>query len=254
MDGQYSTAIVLLVVSGLAWLALGYVLPWSVVLGNRSRPVLRHADGSWFLWAVAAQSVAVSGASLEPVVPGLQRALAVTAVLSWSVGVFLYGGVAVAVAGRLLLYDLRPAELTPPYWVAMGATAISVLAGARIVEMHPSPMVDATRALVGGLSVLFWAFGTWLIPVLVAAGWWRHRAHRVPLVYRPALWSLVFPLGMYSVAGTALGHVDRLPVIEDVGTVALWVAFAAWLATLLAMLAHLYRVLGGRPEAERQTG
>lgn len=243
MDGWYATAATLLAVAGLAWLALGYVLPWSVVLGTPSRPVLKHADGSWFLWVVAAQSVAVSAASLEPALPGLRQALAATAVFSWSVGVFLYGAVGFALAARLLLYDLRPTEVTPPYWVAMGATAISVLAGARIVEMRPSPMVEATRGLVAGASVLFWAFGTWLIPVLVAAGWWRHRVHRVPLEYRPALWSLVFPLGMYSVAGTSLDHADHLPLTGEIGLVGLWVAFAVWALTLVAMLVHLVRTL-----------
>lgn len=52
---------------------------------------------------------------------------------------------------------------TPAYWVAIGATAITVLAGARIVEMANAPMVAATRGLVAGTSVVFWAFGGWLI-------------------------------------------------------------------------------------------
>jgi tellurite resistance protein TehA-like permease len=131
----------------------------------------------------------------------------------------------------------------------MGA-AISVLAGARIVEMRPSPMVQATRGLVGGVSVLLWAFGTWLIPVLVAAGWWRHRVHRVPLVYDASLWSMVFPLGMYAVAATYLSGADHLPLVGAVGAAGIWVAFAVWLLTFAAMLAHLYRTLL-RPDAVR---
>ena len=47
---------------------------------------------------------------------------------SWSVAVFLYAATGIFVAARLLLYDLRPVELTPPYWVSMGATAITVVA------------------------------------------------------------------------------------------------------------------------------
>ena len=53
----------------------------------------------------------------------------------------------------------------------MGAMAISVVAGARIVEMEDAPMVNATRGLVAGLSVVCWSFATWLIPALIAAGW-----------------------------------------------------------------------------------
>ena len=62
--------------------------------------------------------------------------------------------------------------------------------------------------------MVFWAFATWLIPVLVAAGWWRHVIHRVPLRYEATLWSIVFPLGMYAVAGIYLGRADHLPVVE----------------------------------------
>ena len=34
-----------------------------------------------------------------------------------------------------MLYEFGPEELTPPYWVSMGALAITVLAGPRILEM-----------------------------------------------------------------------------------------------------------------------
>ena len=92
-----------------------------------------------------------------------RRELALLAVFSWSVGVFLYAAAGIFVAARLLVYELRPADLTPPYWVSMGATAITVVAGARIVQMADAPMVAATRGLIAGASVMFWAFGTWLI-------------------------------------------------------------------------------------------
>lgn len=59
--------------------------------------------------------------------------------------------------------------------------------------MQTAPMVDATRALIAGMSVIFWCFATWLVPALVAAGWWRHAVKHVLLGYTPALWSIVFP-------------------------------------------------------------
>ena len=125
--------------------------------------------------------------------------------------------------------------------------ADSVLAGARIVEMADAPMVQATRGLIAGLTVVLWAFATWLIPALVAAGWWRHVARRLPLGYDATLWSIVFPLGMYGVAGIYLGQADQLPVVGMVGRVELWVAFGAWLVVLVAMLRHLWLsvVVGG---------
>lgn len=252
IEGFPAATAALLVIAGLAWLGLGYVVPWTAVLGRQERPVVATANGTWFVWVVASQSVAVAAATIEPVFDPVRRELAVLAVMSWSVGIFLYGAAGLLVALRLMLYDLGPKELTPPYWVSMGALAITVLAGARIVEMADAPMVAVTRDLIAGLAVVFWAFATWLIPVLVAAGWWRHVRCRVPLRYEATLWSMIFPLGMYGVAGIYLGRANRLPVVEAVGSAELWLAFAAWAVVFAAMTVHVARTVftaGGRAAA-----
>ncbi len=241
IDGHHRAALVLLTVGSLAWLVLGYVIPWTAVLGHSRRPVLAYANGTWFIWVVASQSIAVLAAALEPAVRSGRRELALLAVFCWSVGVFLYAAAAVFVAARSLLYDLRPADLTPPYWVSMGATAITVVAGARIVQMADTPFVTATRGLIAGASVVFWVFGTWLIPPLIAAGVWRHVVHRIPLVYEASLWSMVFPLGMYGVGSHYLGQADHLPIVKSIGANESWIALLAWTLTFLAMVRHLAR-------------
>jgi tellurite resistance protein TehA-like permease len=243
LEGMHAATAALLLIAGLAWLALGYVVPWTAVLGRQERPVLATANGTWFIWVVASQSVAIAAAAIEPVYDTGRRELAILAIVSWSVGCFLYAAAGIMVALRLMLYEFGPDELTPPYWVSMGALAITVLAGARIVEMADAPMVAVTRGLVAGLAVVFWAFATWLIPVLVAAGWWRHVRRHVPLRYEATLWSIVFPLGMYAVAGIYLGRADRLPVVEAIGRTELWVALLAWAVTFVAMGAHLRRTV-----------
>ncbi|MGV0811817.1 tellurite resistance/C4-dicarboxylate transporter family protein [Mycolicibacterium boenickei] len=172
--------------------------------------VLQSANGTWFIWVVASQSVAVLAAALQPEIAVGRSELALLAVFSWSVGIFLYG-----------------------------AAAITVVAGARIVEMADAPMVAATRGLIAGTSVFFWAFGTWLIPPLIAAGIWRHWVHRIPLRYDATLWSVVFPLGMYGVGGHYLGQADQLPIVEKIGYTESWIALAVWLLTFVAMLHHL---------------
>jgi tellurite resistance protein TehA-like permease len=241
--GYHDVALGLLVIGGASWLVLGYVVPWTAVLGRSDRPVVAAANGTWFIWVVASQSVAVLAAVLETEAAAGRAELALLAVFSWSVGVFLYAAAGVFVAARLMLYPLSPADLTPPYWVAMGATAITVLAGARIVQMADAPMVDATRGLIAGASVVFWAFGSWLIPVLVAAGWWRHGVHRIPLRYEAAWWSIVFPLGMYGAAGHYLGSADHLPIVRSIGENEIWIALVVWGGAFLLMLVHLLRTV-----------
>ncbi|GAA6525339.1 tellurite resistance/C4-dicarboxylate transporter family protein [Intrasporangium sp. DVR] len=244
--GWHHVTAALLAVSFAVWLVLGYVIPWSAVLSRSERPVVALANGTWFIWVVASQSVAVSAATLETVFTNAKAYLAILAVFSWSVGVFLYVASAIIVSLRLMLYELDPKDFDPPYWVSMGAVAITVVAGARIVEMDSAPMVDATRGLIAGLSVVFWAFATWLIPALVAAGVWRHYVRKVPLVYVPTLWSMIFPLGMYAVAGIYLGRADRLPIVEAIGSGWLWVALTAWAIVFVAMARSVSAALAPR--------
>ncbi len=251
LDGHTNAAGVLLAVSLVAWLLLGYVIPAVAVLHPRRHPSISHANGTWFIWAVASQSVTVLAATLQPTgVPG-STVLALVAVFSWSLGVFLYGVVVVLVVVRLTRYPFTPADITPPYWVAMGATAITVLAGSRIVAMDQAPTVDVTRGLVAGLALLFWCFGTWLIPALLAIGWWRHVVHRVPIRYQAAWWSMVFPIAMYGVGSYYLGRADHLPIVAGVGDVVIPVAAAVWAITFVAMLRHLWRTLVRPPTSPR---
>lgn len=250
IDGYHGIATGLLVVSSLAWLVLGYLIPWTAVLGTAERPVVRRANGTWFIWVVASQSIAVLAADLEvETAEPWRQGMALLAVSSWSVGVFLYGAAGIFVALRLLLYPLLPDDLIPQYWVAMGATAITVLAGAHIVEMAEAPMVTATRGLIAGTSVLFWAFGTWLIPALIAAGVWRHIVHRISLRYEAPWWSVIFPLGMYGVGSHYLGQADHLPIVYHIGSIQSWIALAAWTIAFVCMLHHLATTLG--PGARR---
>lgn len=50
----------------------------------------------------------------------------------------------------------------------------------------------------------------------------------------PDLWSVVFPLGMYSAATFAFGAVAGLGFMEPLSRVMLWVAVAAWVAVTAA--------------------
>lgn len=237
--GFTAVAGVLLIIAVLGWLVFGYVIPWTAVVGSKRRPMLDTANGTWFIWAVASQSIAVVSAGLEPLLPSLRQILAMLAVLAWSIGLMLYAACAVFVMLRVMLYRFEPAQFDPPYWVAMGAAAISVVAGARIVEMDDAPMIDVTRGVVAGVAVMLWGFATWLIPVLLAAGVWQHVVHRIPLRYEPTMWSLVFPFGMYAVAGIYLGRADHLPIVEIVGEAWYWVALATWTLTAVGMVHDL---------------
>jgi tellurite resistance protein TehA-like permease len=236
---QTGVALGLLVVAAACWLARGYAVPWTTRLGADERPIAAAANGTWFLWAVGAQSVAVAAAALAGARHG--PALPSVAVGAWFLGVVLYVLTAVVVAIRLLTADLGPADLAPPYWIAMGAVAITALAGAEITLLPRSALLDATGGVIRTGSLAAWVLATWLVPALLAMTWWRHLTRRVPLTYDESLWSIVFPLGMYAVASTRLGAADGFSFLDDVGRVWIWVALAAWAVTAAAAVVHVVR-------------
>ncbi len=233
-DGHVTAAAVLLAVAGASWV----LLSCSVPLLLAGRPSLAGANGTWFLWVVGAESVAVAAVSLRRPAPA---ALAALAICCWAVGVVLYLIVAGLVAVALMSVPVRPAEVTPPYWVFMGATAITVLAGGLLLGTPAGRLGGAVRGALAGLSVILWAFGTWLVPLLVVTGIWRHLVRGVSLRYEPGMWSIVFPVGMYGVGSRALGDAAGVSWMVTLGRYEAWLALAAWAVVALAMAASLAR-------------
>jgi len=234
------------ILAGLAaavWLLLTYGVPASVLLNRTRDSVLGGVNGSWLLWIVATQSLSVSAAILVPAWPSQAALLAPVATGLWSVGLLLYLMVVALILMHWLTEPMTPATLGPPYWILMGATAISVLAGARDLSLPADiPIVRATAGFVEGFAFALWAFGTWWIPLLIILGLWRHVRRHWPLVYEPTVWSVVFPLGMYSVATLTFGKTAHLAFMEPLARFMLWVAVAAW---VLAAAGFLFRPARG---------
>jgi len=229
------------------WLGLTYALPWSIVAAAR-RPVLGEINGTWLVWVVATQSLSIVAAAVAPSAPAtwLRADLPAIAVSLWGLGVMLYVILIVIIFLRLLVIEVTPAEMGPAYWIAMGATAISVRAAAGILMLHDphaTMLVAVMRPFVVGLSVVLWAFGTWWIPWLVLLGIWRYVLRRYPRTYEPRLWNVVFPLGMYTVASFSLGHLPGLGFMAPVARIWVWIGVAAWVAVLCLMVGALARAL-----------
>jgi tellurite resistance protein TehA-like permease len=223
-------------VAAAVWLVLTYGVPASLMLIRVGDSVLGGINGSWLLWIVATQSLAIAAATLLPVWPSQSALLAPVAVGLWCTGLMLYLMITTLILLRWLSVPVVPATLGPPYWILMGATAISVLAGAKAVALPASlSVIRATTGFVEGFTFALWAFGTWWIPLLIILGLWRHVRRHYPLTYEPTLWSVVFPLGMYSVATLTFGKVAHIGFMEPLAHVVLWIAVVAWVLVAAAM-------------------
>lgn len=217
------------------WLVLTYGIAGGMMLGPQDGPPAHKANGSWFIWVVATQSLSVVTGIIDH---GLEvNILGVIAVGMWSIGVVLYIILTVFITLRLLTTTQDAAGVRPTYWVYMGATAITVYAGWSILSLLTDlPIMRATHDFISGFTFMLWAFGVWWIPLLVIFGIWRHAVKRYPVKYESELWSMVFPLGMFSVASIHLGELLGLPVVHDMGVICTWIAGAAWVVVTALML------------------
>jgi tellurite resistance protein TehA-like permease len=242
--GHPLIAAILAALSATVWLLLTYGVPATLLL-TRAQDSALPINGTWLLWVVATQSVSVIAAVLVSAWPSQWQILVPVAAGLWSVGLGLYVLLVSLIMLRLTI-PRAPTSLGPAYWILMGATAITVLAGARILGLPASiPAVRDTTWYVNGSCFALWTFGTWWIPLLVILGVWRHISHRWPFSYEPTLWSVVFPLGMYSVATLVYGEVAHLSFMEPLARFMLWVAVAAWALVAAAFLVRPSRRRSG---------
>ncbi len=229
------------------WIGLTYAI-FAIFTVKRSKPPLeRGINGGWLLAVVATQSIAVLGALLAARI-GQPWKLEMNffALSMWLWGGMLYIWMMSLIFYRYTFFTFEPGDLSPPYWINMGAMAISTLAGSLlIVNVADAPFLQSLQPFIKGFTVFYWATGTWWIPMLLVLAVWRHVYRRFPLRYDPLYWGAVFPLGMYSAATHAMFSALGFAFLQWLPGAFLVLALVAWLGAFVGMMRDAGRALSG---------
>jgi len=243
------------------WAACTYTVFALLTVGESKPSLAKGINGGWLVAVVATQSVCVLGCTLGGALLGGRDSMLFVLMCFWLGGGMLYLWIIGLIFYRYMFFHFSPRDLMPPYWINMGAVAISTLAGALLAgAAEDSALLAPLRPFILGLTVMFWATATWWIPMLVVLGIWRHHARGVRVVYDPLYWGLVFPVGMYATCTFRLANVLDAPFLLWVARAFVIAAAAVWLLTFLGLGRRmLYAVLLGLrrerfPNLERAGG
>ena len=251
LGGDFAVAKTLWILAIVLWLGLNYTVFTAFTIKETKPPLDKGISGAWLLAVVAAQSIAVLSSYLAAHWERPYRLeLNFLALSMWLWGGMLYIWMISLIFYRYTFLRFQPNDLSPPYWINMGAMAISTLAGSRLIlNMPDAPFLASLGPFLKGFTVLYWATGTWWIPMLVVLLVWRHVYARFPLTYDPLYWGAVFPLGMYAACTYELAHALELEFLFPIPPYLLTVALAAWALTFFGLVRTLGRAFLARVRA-----
>jgi tellurite resistance protein TehA-like permease len=239
------------------WLGLGlwflvmYSFFTAVTVRQRKPSLAAGINGAWLIAAVATQSIVVSRGAIDGMAAPAEW-IQFLCIAMFMIGCMLYLAIIPLIFYRLTFIQLTSRDFSPPYWINMGAVAITTLAGSTLIlRLGHWPLLRPLAPFLPGFTLFFWAAATWWIPFLIALMGWRYLVRRDRLAYEPQLWGMVFPLAMYTTATFQLSRALHFGFLEPISEAVIIAAAAAWAAAFAGLLIHVWRGLTARDAPPR---
>jgi tellurite resistance protein TehA-like permease len=247
--GQYRVAAVMWLAGLLLWLVIMYTFFTAMTVRENKPSIEIGLNGTWLIAVVATQSVSVLGTLLVNWWDAYREPLLFFTLCMFLVGSMLYLLLITLIFYRFTFVNFATMTLTPPYWINMGAVAITTLAGARLILAASGwSFLGEILPFLKGFTLFFWAAGTWWIPLLFILGFWRHIYKHFPIRYDPQYWGMVFPLGMYTVCTFQMSKAINFAPLLVIPRYFIYPALLGW---LLAFFGMIYGFIFKRQSSEK---
>ena len=241
VSDQYRIALGLWFVGLLLWAVIMYTFFAAMTVRENKPSIEAGLNGGWLLIVVATQSISVLGTLLAGRFGDYREPVLFFTLCMFLMGCMLYLPLITLIFYRFTFVNVTMASLTPPYWINMGAVAITTLAGARLIIAAPGwPLLSEVSPFLKGFTLFFWAAGTWWIPLLFILGFWRHVYKRFPLKYDPQYWGMVFPFGMYTVCTFQLSKALNFQPLLVIPRFFVYIALIGWFVVFIGLLHSLF--------------
>lgn len=241
--GHTSLALACLITALVVWSALLYCTFTVLTLLHGERTI-NIVDGGWLICIVGTQSLVLLGLKLVSMSGAYAPFMMLGIYMLWWLGLFLYGVFVTLFCYRLFILKMSIDDYSPLMWVIMGAAAISANASSTLDMSDPViTVLSEIHPVVDGVALLTWTLATWWIPLLVVIGVWKHAVRRVPLAYDPRQWSIVFPIGMYTVATYQLSLAAEFEPMHEISHIMVWIAILIWCVLLSGLFTRFVKFM-----------
>ncbi|WP_206601915.1 tellurite resistance/C4-dicarboxylate transporter family protein [Oceaniglobus indicus] len=227
------------------WFVIMYTFFTAVTVRARKPTLARGINGAWLIAAVSTQSVVVLRGVIDIAAPP-SEAIQFQVIAMFLIGCMLYLAIIPLIFYRLTFVPMSREDFSPPYWINMGAVAITALAGSILLLRGETwPLLGPLLPFLRGFTFFFWAVASWWIPFLFGLMTWRYLWMRDRFTYEPAIWGMVFPLAMYTTSTYQFDRAMGYGFLDPVPNVLVYIALTAWILGIVGLIRHILRIMRG---------
>jgi tellurite resistance protein TehA-like permease len=149
--GHYTAATAMWFLALPLWAGFTYAIFTGFTVKEDKPSLAEGIHGGWLIAVVATQAVSSLGTLLASRFPAHETEMLFFSLCMWLCGGMLYIWVISLIFYRYTFFRFLPSDLMPPYWINMGAMAISTLAGANLIlNANRAPLFSRVSPFFSG--------------------------------------------------------------------------------------------------------